>query len=30
MHDLLVAGAFLAMVVLPCLVSMRHTENSSD
>lgn len=26
MHDILVAAAFLSMIVLPCLVSMRHNE----
>jgi len=27
MHDLLVAGAFLLMVILPCLVTMGSTTS---
>ena len=30
MHDILLAGAFIAMVLLPCLVSMRQFGNTPD
>ncbi len=30
MHDLLFAAAFVAMVLLPCLVSMRQAEKTAE
>ena len=28
MHDILLAAAFVAMVILPCLVSMRQASSA--
>lgn len=30
MHDLVIAFAFLTMILLPCLVSMRSTDDAEE
>ncbi|SFS10621.1 hypothetical protein SAMN05421771_1822 [Granulicella pectinivorans] len=29
-HDLILACAFLAMLIAPCIVAMRHESEESD